>query len=74
MTLDHLQLIGPVTYQGKQGCTDVRCRQSPNYDFCMGWHCVYCDAPCSYQGHRCDAAEAVLCEAQRVVDERRKEL
>lgn len=65
-------LVGPLTYRGKVGCTHPMCTRrwidgEMSAD-CMGWHCVYCDAPCSYQGHHCDAADAVLGEASRQLD------
>lgn len=71
---DGLTLLGPVAYAGKEGCEDVRCRRMvERHDDgtftvgpCMGWHCSYCDQPCSSQGHRCDAAEAILGEARRI--------
>jgi hypothetical protein len=66
VSLDDYTLIGPLTYRGKVGCQNVTCtRHTDVKDRCYGWHCSYCDAPCSYQGHRCDAAEAVLGEARR---------
>ena len=69
MSLDDYTLIGPLTYRGKVGCMNATCTRRSVDGFgpdipCFGWHCVYCDAPCSYQGHRCDAADAVL-EAAR---------
>jgi hypothetical protein len=77
VSLDHLTFIGPLCYQGKPDCEDVRCRRMVYRDEphvrpgCMGYHCSYCDAPCSSQGHRCDAANAVLGEARRIADEAR---
>lgn len=71
-------LIGPLAYRGKQGCESSICTRfigqnedgshaiSPD---CIGWHCSYCDAPCSSQGHRCDAANAILGEAERIAKE-----
>ena len=72
---DGFTVIGPLAYRGKRGCKNVTCTHivvsvengRPIFDeACRGWHCSYCDAPCSYQGHRCDAAEAVLGEARRI--------
>lgn len=40
-----------LAYGGKEGCTDVRCTRYN--DECVGWHCPYCDEPCSSQGHDC---------------------
>lgn len=58
---DGLTLIGPLAYRGKVGCRDPRCTTlGQDRDSCYGWHCSYCDAPCSSQGHRCDAATALL--------------
>lgn len=61
-------LIGPVSYEGKDGCQDPRCRVMSDGEGgwrCIGYHCCYCDEPCSYQGHGCDAADAALGEARR---------
>ena len=70
MSLDDYTLIGPVTYRGKEGCQFVMCtRRTDVSDRCFGWHCVYCDAPTSYQGHKCPASEAILGEARRIVEE-----
>jgi hypothetical protein len=72
MGLDDFTLIGPVAYGGKEGCTNGRCRSMPDGAggwICVGWHCSYCDEPTSYQGHNCDAAEAILGEAKRIVAE-----
>lgn len=67
MSLSDYRIIGPVAYQGKEGCRSVICtRRRGVTDRCFGWHCVYCDAPTSYQGHRCPAADAVLGEAERI--------
>ena len=76
MTIDGYEVIGPLAYQGKEGCESPTCtrrRLGPTDDAgtCIGWHCSYCDAPCSSQGHRCDAANAILGEAQRIADEAR---
>lgn len=66
------EVIGPLAYWGKVGCVNVTCTHMvtpEGIDFtqaCMGWHCSYCDAPCSSQGHRCDASEAILGEARRI--------
>lgn len=73
MGRDGWTLIGPLAYRGKKGCTSVTCTrlwdgEKMDVD-CRGWHCSYCDEPCSSQGHRCDAAQAVLGEARRVAEE-----
>lgn len=72
---DDFKMIGPLAYGGKKDCESVMCRRSGGrgrlddgtWDFgeCVGWHCSYCDEPTSYQGHNCDAAEAILGEARR---------
>lgn len=75
MNVPGYRLVGPLAYRGKLGC--VRCtrmvarRDDGSFEFgpCMGWHCSYCDQPCSSQGHRCDAAEAVLGDARRILEE-----
>jgi hypothetical protein len=67
-----LRIVGPLTYGGKKGCTNGMCRRefypdgtaSPD---CLGWHCSYCDAPCSYQGHNCDVAVTLLAESRRLM-------
>lgn len=53
---------GPLAYQGKEGCESVLCTVVKTDEGwrCVGWHCAYCDKPCSYQGHGCDVAEAIL--------------
>lgn len=64
--------IGPLAYQGKEGCQSMRCTVMPDGEggwYCVGYHCSYCDEPCSSQGHGCDAAEAVLGEARRIAKE-----
>lgn len=78
MALSDYKIIGPLCYMGKKGCTSVTCRRmverlpdgthkvSPD---CMGYHCSYCDEPCSSQGHRCDAANAILDESRRIMEE-----
>lgn len=46
-----------LAYQGKKGCTDLRCTRLPDAEakgYCFGWHCPRCDEPCSSQGHKCD--------------------
>lgn len=41
-----------LAYQGREGCTDVRCRRDMRIpDVCAGWHCGNCDQPSSQQGH-----------------------
>jgi hypothetical protein len=70
--MDRFTLIGPLAYAGKEGCQSMVCRAMPDGDggyVCVGWHCSYCDEPCSSQGHRCDAAVAVLGESRRAVEE-----
>ena len=63
-------IVGPLTYSGKPGCTDVRCRRHLlDPTGCSGWHCVYCDQPTSYQGDNCATAGAILGEAKRIHDE-----
>lgn len=74
MSLDRYQVIGTLAYQGKEGCADVRCTRwfvdgVPDWTRCMGYHCSYCDQPCSSQGHRCDASQAILGEALRAAQE-----
>jgi hypothetical protein len=71
--LPGVTLIGPLAYRGKVGCLNVTCtRRSLEFGpevACYGWHCSYCDAPCSSMGHGCDAANAVLGEARRIMAE-----
>ncbi len=65
---DGFKLIGPLAYEGKIGCQSVMCRSIPDGTGgwkCVGWHCSYCDEPTSYQGHNCDAADAILGGARR---------
>lgn len=74
------KIIGPLCYMGKVGCENPICRHvivghTPSGEAifdaaCRGYHCSYCDEPCSSQGHRCDAAQAVLGEARRIAEER----
>ena len=79
MSLGDYTIIGPLCYQGKPDCRDVRCTRMVYKDAphvrpgCMGFHCAYCDEPCSSQGHRCDASEAILGEARRVAMSGRQE-
>jgi hypothetical protein len=62
---------GPLAYRGKEDCDSAICTRRTwmedghlRWDTtCYGWHCSYCDAPTSYQGHRCDAAQAILGDA-----------
>jgi len=65
---------GPLAYRGKENCESVLCTRRTwmlegsgiHWDTtCSGWHCPYCDEPCSYQGHRCDAAETLLGSTER---------
>ena len=66
--LSDYEFIGQLAYQGKQGCTDARCRRvlihnedgTRTVGECLGWHCPYCDEPCSMMGHRCDAQPEAL--------------
>lgn len=65
------KVVGPLAYQGKEGCESMVCRVMPQDDgtyLCMGWHCAYCDEPCSSQGHGCDAAETLLGAAQEALE------
>lgn len=67
-----LTFVGPLAYAGKADCKSVRCTSEPDGDGgwrCVGWHCSYCDEPCSSQGHGCDAAEAVLDAARDALTE-----
>jgi hypothetical protein len=59
------QRRGPLAYRGKEECESPLCTQNPNVAGCYGWHCSYCDEPCSYQGHRCDVAETLLDSTER---------
>jgi hypothetical protein len=73
--LDGYVLIGPLCYQGKEGCESPLCTRfverldSGSYEVgpCRGYHCSYCDEPCSSQGHRCDAANAILGAAEQAL-------
>ncbi len=59
-------VIGPLAYRGKDGCESAVCaRMGAGSGPCYGWHCSYCDEPCSSQGHPCDASETYLAEARR---------
>lgn len=78
MPLDDYTIIGPLCYQGKKDCDSSRCTRMFTRDEngkvvgspdCMGYHCSYCDAPCSSQGHRCDVGETLLAESKRILDE-----
>lgn len=71
MSLDDYVIIGPLCYRGKEGCTSGRCTRSysPEATGCFGYHCSYCDEPCSSQGHHCPTSEAILGEAERVARE-----
>jgi len=82
MSFSDYTIIGPLCYQGKKGCTSVTCtrmhERQPDGSYkmsadCRGWHCSYCDAPCSSQGHRCDVSEAILGEARRQAEAARKD-
>lgn len=45
--------------EGKEDCTDPRCRRMIYRDEahvrpgCLGWHCPDCGKPTSSQGHKC---------------------
>ena len=71
--LGSYRVLGPIAYMGKKGCTDMRCRRyfGPDgmSDDCIGYHCSYCDAPCSMMGHRCDVGDTLLAESRRLQDE-----
>lgn len=73
------RIIAPLCYQGKEGCEDVRCTRagftwlddgSVELGACIGYHCSYCDEPCSSQGHRCPASLAMIEAATKIADER----
>lgn len=71
---DDFTILGPLAYAGKEDCQSGLCRSMLDGNGgwkCIGWHCAYCDEPCGSQGHRCEAADAVLGEARRVFDEQR---
>jgi hypothetical protein len=67
------QLIGPLAYQGKKGCQDSRCTHffvdGAMSEDCFGYHCSYCDSPCSSQGDRCDVSQTILDESRRILEE-----
>ena len=71
------KIVGPLAYRGKPDCQHPLCTRMILHNDdgtyamgeCMGWHCSYCDEPCSSQGHRCDAAETMLGEARRIIEE-----
>ena len=74
MSLSDYKIIGPLAYRGKKDCDSVRCTRmwSPEGRMsadCFGWHCSYCDEPCSSQGHNCDAAKTLLEASRRIQDE-----
>ena len=62
-------IVGPLAYRGKKRCQSATCTRSFENgvmsEDCLGWHCYYCDAPCSSQGHKCDDVKAMLEEARR---------
>jgi len=69
--MDEFTVIGPLAYQGKRGCTSMICtrrffRTDGTFGDCIGWHCSYCDEPCSSQGHRCDVGDTLLAESERL--------
>jgi len=70
--MEGYRLVGPLAYQGKADCQSVICTNMFNKDgtrTCRGWHCFYCDEPCSYQGHSCDAANSILGESHQALKE-----
>ncbi len=77
MSLDDYVLIGPVAYQGKEGCEWPTCTRygggmvDGKYvpGRCIGYHCSCCDEPCSSQGHRCPAAVAILGASEQALRE-----
>jgi hypothetical protein len=68
MNIPGYTIIGPLAYRGKKGCQSATCTRRQGDDDCFGWHCSYCDEPCGSQGHRCDAAEAILGESRRLAE------
>ena len=68
------KIIAPLAYRGKKGCQDGRCTRSFTEEGmsedCYGWHCSYCDEPCSSQGHQCDAARTLIAEAERLAEDK----
>lgn len=59
-----------LAYRGKKGCTDIRCTHTPfasDKGMCYGWHCPYCHAPCSSQGHQCSAREDIQTTGETAV-------
>lgn len=72
MDIPGLQIIGPIAYQGKADCDNPRCTHrfidGVMQPGCIGYHCVYCDAPCSMMGHRCDVAETLLEASRKLLD------
>ena len=75
--MNGLTILGPLAYQGKAGCVDMTCTRyftgRNEITGCIGWHCSYCDKPCSSQGHRCDASQAILGEAKRLANSQENE-
>lgn len=77
MTLSDYRMIGPLAYMGKDGCESSTCRRmfergddgTVIFGPCMGWHCSYCDEPCSSMGHRCDASQTLLAASAKLLDE-----
>jgi hypothetical protein len=72
VSLDDYRIIGPLAYRGKEGCRNVTCTRMDVTDStsaCYGWHCAYCDEPCSSMGHGCDAAKAILGAAEQIARE-----
>lgn len=50
-----IKIGGLISYQGREGCEDVRCRRMvyPDGTFgeCIGWHCAVCHEPTGMYGH-----------------------
>lgn len=46
----------PVAGQGPEGCSNAFCTRIDGR--CVGWHCTYCGAPTSSQGHKCAERKA----------------
>lgn len=63
-------VIAPLCYQGKAGCQSALCTHmfvdGVMAESCIGYHCSYCDEPCSSQGHRCPASVAFIEAAERI--------
>lgn len=74
MSLSDYKIIGPLAYRGKKNCQSVTCTRfyedGEMTKDCFGWHCSYCDEPCSSQGHNCNAAKVLLDESRRLMEEK----